>query len=322
MILMRFGLSPAQWLSTVLIVGLLLLVGLQDPERLALSAQPPPIAVPLLPISGLRREGTERIPLADLSATSVYAISQENGEVLFEHNKNTDYAPASTTKLMTALVARRTYPLDQILVVPPIGFADAKQPLQVGQTYTVAQLLSALLINSNNTAAYTLAAGHPQGLEGFVADMNALSATLGLTNTYFTNPAGFDDPNHRSTARDLGLLFRAALLDPIVAAILGTKQAPLVNSDGVTVSTLSNTHQLIGSDSRVLAGKTGTTDEAKQVLITSLTTGVHPYVLVILGSSDRYGETRRLADWVDQRYTWQIMTPASLLESIEYASDD
>jgi len=314
MVFMRIGLSPAQWLATLVIVVTLLLVGIQDPERLTISAQPPPVSVSLLPISGLRREGNERIPLTDLSATSVYAISQENGEVLFEHNKNTDYAPASTTKLMTALVSRSIYPLDQVLTVPTVGFDDAKQPLQAGGQYTVAQLLSALLINSNNTAAYTLAAGHSQGFDGFVAAMNALSGTLGLTNTYFTNPAGFDDPSHRSTARDLGLLFRAALLDPILSAILGTKQAQLLNSDGITVSTMTNTHQLIGSDPRVLAGKTGTTDEAKQVLITSLTTSGHPYVLVILGSSDRYGETRRLADWVDQRYTWQITTPTSLLE--------
>lgn len=312
---MHLGLSPAQWFVCVAIVALLLASGGQDPQRLFAASLPQPVALPLLPVEGMRVSNPEvQSPLDQLSATSVYVLTQENGEVLLEHNSNTDYAPASTTKLMTALVARQSYPLDQVITIPPVSFADPHQPLRPGQQYTVRELLSALLITSNNTAAYALAQAHPQGFAGFVEQMNTTAHTLDLTNTYFANPAGFDDASHRSTARDLGLLFRASLRDPVLAQLLSTQTTPLHNADGGVVSTLVTTHRLLGSDPRVVAGKTGTTDEARQVLITLLHTNNHPYIIVLLGSEDRYRETSRLADWVDRRYTWQIMDPATVLQ--------
>ena len=311
---MHVGLRPAQWLASLGILLLLLLIGSQDPVRLYAGAQPKPVTVPLLEVGGLRSvDGAVSSPDA-FSATSVYILSQENGEVLFEQNSNTDYAPASTTKLLTALVARQNFALDQILTVPAVSFADPRQPLVSGQSYTVETLLTALLVSSNNTAAYTLASAHPAGYDGFITDMNDTARLLDLTNSYFTNPAGFDDPSHRSTARDLGQLFRATLRDPFLANLLASKRAELDRIDGSPVAELTNTHQLLGIDTRAKAGKTGTTDEAKQVLITLMETNAHPYILVLLGSSDRYIETIRLADWVDQRYTWQIITPQNILE--------
>lgn len=313
MVAMNSSLSLAQWLASIVIIMVVLTVGAQDPARLYAEALPEPVTVPLVPVSGLKLVTDLAAPIADLSATSVYLLTQENGEIVFEHNSNTDYAPASTTKLMTAMVVRQKYPLDLVLTIPQLAIEDSRQPLIVGQSFTVAELLSALLISSNNTAAYALASAHPDGFDGFISEMNQTANKLGLTNTNFTNPAGFDDPSHRSTARDLGQLFRAALRDPVLAAILATVNHPLQLSDGTVVATLQNTHQLLMSDTRVKAGKTGTTDEAKQVLITLLETKQHPYILVLLGSNDRYRETSRLADWVDERYTWQIMTPATIL---------
>lgn len=310
---MHLGLSPAQWLASLAIFCTLLAVGSQDPEQLYAWSKPAPISLPLLPVSGLRSAQAEEAPLTDLTATSVYVLTQENGEVVFEYNSNTDYAPASTTKLMTALVVRQLYPLEQVVLIPTVSFADAHQSLAAGQSYTVNELLAALLVSSDNTAAYALASAHPQGFAGFIQEMNKTARVLDLTNTHFTNPAGFDDPNHRSTARDLGQLFRAALRDPELAALLSTSQRPLRRANGTIVFTLHNTHQLLSSDLRVQAGKTGTTNEAKQVLITLLKTATHPYIVVLLGSDDRYTETSRLADWVDQRYTWQTIEPAMIL---------
>lgn len=314
MISMNFGLSPAQWLASLVLLILLLGVGSQDPDRLTAAAQPKPVVLPLRSFSGLRSTTAEATPIASLSATSVYVLTQENGEIVFEHNSNTDYAPASTTKLMTALVARQIFPLNQVLTVPAVNFPDDRQPLTVGATYTVKELLAALLVSSNNTAAYTLASAHPQGYSGFVDEMNNTAKVMGLTNSYFTNPAGFDDPSHRSTARDLGQLFRAAMTDPLLAELLSRTEWILTRADGSPVGALKNTHQLLGTDERARAGKTGTTNEAKQVLITLLETDGHPYILVVLGSTDRYAETRRLADWVDRRYTWQQVSPVLLLK--------
>lgn len=311
---MIFGLTLPQWLACLVIVGVMLLVGAQEPERLFSASMPLPVSVPLESIEGLRATGDAVSQLPPVSATSVYLLTQENGEIVFEHNSNTDYAPASTTKLMTALVAREKYPLNKVVTIPAVTFVDDRQPLVPGAQYTVAELLAALLISSNNTAAYALAEAHEGGLPGFVAAMNDTTKRLNLTNSNFTNPAGFDDPNNRSTARDLGQLFRASLRDPILAPLLGSKQYMLHNVDGSPVATLTNTHQLLSTDQRATAGKTGTTDEAKQVLITLLETRSHPYILVVLGSTDRYTETRRLADWVDALYTWEVVQPQNVLQ--------
>ncbi len=311
---MNVGISPTQWIASLGIFVILLLAGSQDPVRLYAVSLPKPVALPLFTVGGMRLDSDEKAPVASLSATSVYVLTQENGEILFEHNSSTDYAPASTTKLMTALVVRQLYPLDQVVTIPNTGIADDRQPLRQGQEYSVEQLLGALLVTSNNTAAYALADAHPNGFDGFVADMNKTARLIGLTNTNFTNPAGFDDPSHRSTARDLGQLFRAALRDPLIYQLISSSKRTLFKPDGSVVFNMTNTHQLLNKDPRAIAGKTGTTDEARQVLITLLESGTHPYIMVLLGSSDRYGETRRLADWVDQRYTWQVVTPSELIE--------
>lgn len=310
---MRLGISPAQWLVSLGITIVLLGSGGQDPQVIYAHALPHLVVLPLQPISGLRKTSTDQAPIADLSATSVYVLTQENGEVLFEHNSNTAYAPASTTKLMTALVARQAFEPERQIMIPNVPFEDTRQPLQAGEMYQMSELLAALLISSNNTAAYAFAESYPGGYDAFVAKMNETAVLLQLANTHFTNPAGFDDPQHRSTARDLGQLFRVAFKDPLIAALLGETQRPLVAANGLTITQLYNTHQLLYSDQRALAGKTGTTDEAKQVLITLMQSGTHPYVLVVLGSEDRYTETTRLANWVDERYTWQTILPSSLL---------
>lgn len=314
---MQIGLNPAQWLTSIGIVGVLIVAGSQQPEQLYQFSQPLPVQLPLLPVSGLRADSEKIGQPSNLSATSVYVLTQENGEILYEYNSNTDYAPASTTKLLTALVARQIYAPDDVIIIPSVPFEDASQPLSAGQLFTVKELLAALLISSNNTAAYALATAHPAGYDGFISEMNLTAKKLDLNNSNFTNPAGFDDPSHRSTARDLGQLFRAALQDQLLEELLATQSWQLRQPDGSAITTLHNTHHLLNQDSRARAGKTGTTDEAKQVLITLFETRSHPYIIVVLGSIDRYGETSRLADWVDERYTWQIILPGSVAQMRE-----
>jgi D-alanyl-D-alanine carboxypeptidase len=166
-----------------------------------------------------------------------------------------------------------------------------------------------------------LASAADGGYEDFVSQMNQLAASIGLDSSAFQNPAGFDHPDHYSSARDLAVLFRASLRDPFIAELLASSMITTGASEATAAGrmvplTFDTTHALLGSDPRVLAGKTGTTDEAKQVLITLLQVNQHPYIIVLLGSSDRYQETLRLADWVEQRYTWQIVEPQQLLPAI------
>lgn len=311
-------LSAAQWLSIGAALVLMASGGSVRSGFWYERAQPLPIDLPLMPVVMAQRgvdDGDAAAALfSSITAPAFYALSLENGQVLLERNADLTIAPASTTKLLTALVARENYSLSEEVTVPAVPFADPRQPLLTGRSYPVATLLAALLVSSNNTAAYALASHYSNGYTAYISEMNTLARQLGLQSTSFTNPAGFDDSSHLSTARDLAVLFRAAMRDQELFKLLSAPQhiSPAPSDAAASASSgirFVNTNALLATDQRVLAGKTGTTDEARQVLITLVETRGHRYVLVVLGSEDRYSDTRRLADWVDQQYTWQVIDP-------------
>jgi D-alanyl-D-alanine carboxypeptidase (penicillin-binding protein 5/6) len=167
---------------------------------------------------------------------------------------------ASITKLMTALVVRRTTSLDDIVVVPPAAtrVGESTVGLRTGQRITVRDLLIATLVPSANDAATTLAAYVGRGsIARFVTRMNATARLLGLSETHFVNPHGLDQPGHVSTARDLSILLRVALRDPFIRRYAGTARARL--SDGTIVESTDN---LIGVVPGLVGGKTGHTGDA------------------------------------------------------------
>lgn len=230
-----------------------------------------------------------------LSASGYILIDRSSGQTVAVRGADRSRPMASLTKLMTALLIVENHAMDEWVKVPDDVFDAAVTMLHLplGEEFVVGDMLKALLIGSSNEAAITLARFHSGSVDAFVKEMNVRAAELGLKRTYFQNPTGFDEFGHASTPREIGWLAMYVLGKPVIAQRMGERVATIVSKTGETVE-LRNTHQLLGSDRSVLAGKTGTTDDAKQCLLSLVQIGGREYIAVLLHSSDRYGDMQSI----------------------------
>jgi len=248
-----------------------------------------------------------------LSSKSVYIEDVDTATQLFEKNGERVLLPASTTKIMTALVARQEYKLDDALIIPDITKIDGfSVGLFKGEKMRVDQLLKAMLIQSSNDAAYALALNHPGGLDGFVKLMNQKATDFNLKSTYFENPAGFDNDSQRSSAHDLAIISKEFMKDDFLRLVVGAKKDVITDESGIYKHYLYNTHELLGIDQSVVGIKTGTTEGAHQVLITKFNREGRNILIIVMGSDDRYEETSQLIDWVFDEFIW--LTPEQIIE--------
>lgn len=249
-------------------------------------------------------------PVPSTSARSIFIIDRNSKMVLYQKNADLKVYPASTTKMMTALVALDHFNLDQIITVTreyPIGEYVGFQP---GERITVEDLLYALLVQSGNDAAEILAENFPGGRSAFVEAMNAKAQAIHLTNTHFLNPSGIDEDGHFSTAIDLARLGDFALRTPEFAKIVATENAVVTSVDFSSAHVLNNVNQLLGRVTGVVGIKTGYTEGAGQSLVTLVDRDNHPVIIVVLGSVDRFGDSQNLIEWVYENFTWRIPTPS------------
>ncbi|OGM15999.1 hypothetical protein A2V56_04525 [Candidatus Woesebacteria bacterium RBG_19FT_COMBO_42_9] len=240
-----------------------------------------------------------------LSAQSALAVDLASGVVLYEKNPDTPYLPASTTKIITALVAMDYYPMDAVLTVDRIGVAGQKMGLVAGEQISVASLLDGLLIFSANDAAEVLADNFPGGREEFVEAMNIKAERFNLDNSYFTNPTGLDGDSQVATARDLIRIAEIAMRNVKFARIVGTKAKIVTSVDGRIVHKLTNINELIGEVPGVFGVKTGWTENARENLVTYIERDKRRVMITIMGSQDRFGETKELISWIFENYKWE-----------------
>lgn len=244
-----------------------------------------------------------------LSAQSVMVVDLESGVTLYEKDPNKALLPASTTKILTALVALDTYQPDQILKVGKINVEGQKMGLFAGEEMKFIDLLNGLLIYSANDAAEVLARNHPGGRDLFIGLMNKKVKDLGLNNSHFTNPVGLDDGAQYSTTRDLVVVAKYAMQNPIFAEIVGTKEKTVKSVDGKISHKLTNINKLLGEVPGVKGVKTGWTENARENLVTYIERDNRKVMTVVLGSSDRFGETKELIEWVFNNYSWEEVKP-------------
>ncbi len=241
---------------------------------------------------------SQNLPLPQTSARNIFIIDRNSKIVLYQKNADQQVFPASTTKMMTALVVLDNFPLDRTITVTqsyPIGQHVGFKP---GETLTVEQLLYALLVQSGNDAAEILAENFPGGRPTFINAMNKKAVELSLIHTQFTNPTGIDESGHYSSAVDLARLAIAALKNPEFARIVSTENTI------VATHVLTNVNQLLGKIPGVLGVKTGFTDGAGQSLVTLVNRDGHPVIMVVLGSLDRFGDSEKLINWVYSNFNW------------------
>jgi D-alanyl-D-alanine carboxypeptidase len=239
------------------------------------------------------------------SAQAVLVEDLNSGTILYEKNSKTPFLPASTTKIITALVAMDNYPLDEILEVGDVDVDGQKMHLVPGERISVENLLYGLLIYSANDAAEILAHHYSGGRDAFINAMNLKSSELELANTFFENPTGFDGVNHKTTARDLIKTSKVAMQRPFFKKIVGTKEIIVESENSEIIHRLVNINELIGKVDGVLGVKTGWTENARENLATYIERGDRKVMVVVLGSQDRFGETEALIDWIFANYSWE-----------------
>jgi len=244
----------------------------------------------------------------DIKAKAAIVLDQETDMVLYSENSKEKMLIASLTKIMTALVVLENVDLDGMVIISKSAFDTdgRKDGLIVNEKINAKDLLKIMLIRSNNSAAVSLAEHTSGSVEEFVKLMNERANLLGLENTNFSNPTGFDSEGNYSTAYDIAQLFDYASDKPLIWEILRTQRLNLTSLDKKTKHRLKNTNLLLGRLKNITGGKTGLTDEAGQCLVLIVGDPVddHKIISVVLGAEDRFLETEKLVRWVFRNYKW------------------
>ena len=208
--------------------------------------------------------------------------------------------PASTTKIVTALLALKSGRLDGSLSVTPEAAQapPSKISLRPGWKMRVRDLTYAVLLNSANDASVVIAQGLAGSVPGFAERMNAEARQLGARNTHFVNPNGLPAANHYSTARDLATIFGHAIENPLFSAVVHTKTASVWPSEGSARRiALRNHNRLLGNYRIEVVGKTGWTIAAKKCFVGAARADGREMTFAVLGSRDLWGDLKRLLEF-------------------------
>ena len=226
-------------------------------------------------------------------------MDAESGRVLYELDADTRSRIASTTKIMTGLLACETLALDAEYAVPAeaVGIEGSSMYLRAGERVTGRELLYGLMLRSGNDAAVALAILCDGSVERFAARMNAQAAKLGMENTHFQNPNGLDEEGHFSTARDLARLARAAMKNPDFREAAGTKNASFGQR------ALTNHNKLLWSYPGANGVKTGYTRAAGRILVSSAERGGRHLIAVTICDPDDWNDHIALLDDAFSRYS-------------------
>jgi D-alanyl-D-alanine carboxypeptidase len=274
--------GPPPWLATSELDGIAALPPSGDgPRRVAYLAPP------------------------DVSAPEVAVVDETSGRLLYGRAAHAREAPASTTKIATALVALdRAESLDARLPITVDGWsmaiADGSSIMGLvpGARLSVRTLLYGLLLPSGNDAAEQFARGLTESRAEFIAAMNARVAELGLRDTHFVNPTGLDAPNHYASAYDLAHLARTAMRDATFREIVGSAA---YTAEGFE---LRGHNPLLGVYPATDGVKTGTTDQAGKAMVASVVHDGHRVYVVVMHSDDLLADCSALFDWAWAAFGW------------------
>jgi D-alanyl-D-alanine carboxypeptidase len=242
-----------------------------------------------------------------IEAKSAIVVDVDTGAILYKKNAFERLPIASITKLMTAIITlenqENIYEFTKVpSTVNQIG-GSSMHLVPYEQVKTV-DLLKGLLLPSGNDAAFTLAQKVAGSTAKFVEMMNEKAKSLGLIDTSFANPMGFDDEDNFSTAYEVTLLAKESLKHDIIKKITSMPKATVFSRTGKFEHEMYNTNKLLNSYLDVRGLKTGRTDEAGASLSAYADHRGHEIISVVLNSPNRFQETKVLLDWVYQSYTW------------------
>ncbi|EKD49919.1 MAG: D-alanyl-D-alanine carboxypeptidase [uncultured bacterium] len=247
-----------------------------------------------------------------VDAKSAIVLDAATKEVLFESNGNEKLPMASITKVMTCLLAIERGNLEDVVAIKQEDVIETGSDIDLrsGEEIRLDDLVKAALIKSANDAAQAVARQvGGDSKEAFVVMMNEKAKELGLRNTHYVNSHGFDEEGHYSSAYDIALLMSYAMENETFRTITRMKshEAHVLNFDQRVIPISATNKLLIQDDSLIEGGKTGFTDEAGESLVTvAKNPNGHRIIIVLLDSpnANRFPETKRLIDWIYQKYDW------------------
>ena len=231
-----------------------------------------------------------------VTAGSAILYERDSKEILFEENSRERRPPASTTKIMTAIIAIEMGSMSDQVVVSKYAasIGGTSIHLREGEIFTFEDLLWGTLLNSGNDAAVALAES-VAGTEALFVDlMNQKAFLLGAFDTTFKNTNGLPETGHLSTSYDLAMIADYGLDNPVFAQIVSTKNAVIPKKDTTWKRSLNNTNRLLSAYPGANGIKTGTTNAAGQCLIGSASRESRQLISVVLRSGNRYGDSTKL----------------------------
>lgn len=243
---------------------------------------------------------------------SIYLMDSRTTKPLYTKDENTRMYPASTTKIMTAILTLENCDLDEVVTANysalsniPEGYTTAD--IQIGEQLTIEQLLELLLVHSANDAANVLAEYVGGSIDSFVSMMNTKLNDLGLTDSHFTNAYGLQDDNHYTTAHDLAFLMKYCLQNETFRKISGQASCAIPATNMWGPRKYDSTNQLLIAGNEyyyqyVFSGKTGFTSQAKHCLVTAAYNNNLELICVVLGNDDRFNVTRSLYEYAFSNY--------------------
>ncbi len=233
------------------------------------------------------------------TAKAAILLDVTSGRVLYSKNSDGRVYPASTTKVMTALLALERLPLDKYLTVSRAAtqVMPTKLGALAGDQYRVKDLLFALLLNSSNDAAVVLAEGIAGSHERFVAQMNQRARRLGARHTRFANAHGLprEGPQY-TTARDMALIFKEALKNPVFRNVITFKYRIVYSKSGRRHFVKSHNKALFLNWKRSIFGKTGFTLQAKSCFVGQYAKGGRTYIIAVFGCRKRWQDIKFIVE--------------------------
>lgn len=240
----------------------------------------------------------------DVSAKSAILIEADSGDTVYEKNANIRMPMASTTKIMTAIVAIENCPLDKEVKITKesVGIEGSSIYLHEGETLTMEQLLYALLLSSANDASVAIATEVGGSPDAFVDMMNEKADELGLCDTHFDNPHGLDSENHYTTSRDLAAIAAYAMKNPIFADIVSTYKKSIPLNDGEGTRVLVNHNKLLRLYEGAVGIKTGFTKKSGRCLVSCAEVDGVRMICVTLNAPNDWSDHREMLDYGFSQY--------------------
>lgn len=234
-----------------------------------------------------------------ISAEGVYVVDLPSFTPILQRNAHKKFLPASTAKIITALVSVDLYKPDDVITVKRSSDQIEGQVMGLiaQEKMTVENLLYGILVHSGNDAAYALA--DQIGFAKFVNFMNEKVRMLKMSDSRFTNPAGLDDFNEYTSPFDLALAARNLLENKLLKKIVATKEITISDVDYQYFHPLTNVNKLLGEIQGLGGLKTGYTENAGENLVSFYKKNGHQLVIVILKSLDRFDDTRQVINWIN-----------------------